>query len=122
MSNLPLLQKKVALARQSGFSSLNEAYTARIFSSVREGASSKVKEINLREEEICEMSTSSTFQNSSFSVGGAGGISVSVMVSVWLIFGVSVLKEGLPCAEFCGVSETLWQEKMGTAKKQRDKI
>ena len=107
MSNLPLLQKKVALARQSGFSSLNAAYTARIFSSVREGASSKVKEINLREGEICEISTSSVFQNFSLSIDGAGLISVLGIASVWLIFGVSVLEDRFSCTEFCGSFEVL---------------
>ena len=86
---------------------------------MREGASSKVKEISLREVGICEISTSSVFQNSLFSAGGVKML--SVIFSLSLSLSKSVLKGGLFCAGFCARGEVRWQEKIGNAKKQSDK-
>ncbi len=55
----------VALALQWGWLSLKEAKTARIFSKVEAGASSKVNAINFREPSTCEISTQEVSQNSS---------------------------------------------------------
>lgn len=60
----------VALALQSGFSSLKAAKTARRLSKVRAGASSKVKEISFRFGSISDKDTSET----SHSIGGSMGM------------------------------------------------
>ena len=65
----------MAVALQSGLLSLYSAKTARTFSSVFAGASSKVNEMSLRERSIYETSTSETSQKTSaFSLGGASGV------------------------------------------------
>ena len=72
------LQKSVAVALQSGFSSLNEANTAKIGSNDGLGASSKVKEISFLVWSICDISVCERSQTSgSFSLSQGKNMGLS---------------------------------------------